>query len=330
MLRAGRSEKLPIRPMLIVCPTCASCYDVDAAEMPLQGRQVRCLRCRTVWQAELSQADKLAAAAAAIAEVDASHAGPRLEQASSAADAGAQRLEPRVNDGFHGGDNTASERAPPAHGLSAPPGDGGGPEMEAPPIVPAELDHGGPAKVVATNNAPELLELGSSDAESTATQKRRRKSKRRELTWPLSWLHTAILALLFVDAVLLARRTDVVRALPQTASFYSLIGMPVNLRGLALDGVVSSIEQHEGVPALVVTGNVVNISRKASEVPRLKLIVRNAARQELFSWGAVLSRRSLPPGEKLAFRTSLASPPPDAHDVVVRFLGVRDVAAGLH
>jgi predicted Zn finger-like uncharacterized protein len=55
--------------MLIVCPSCAASYEVALATLFPQGRRVRCTRCRTVWHAELSQADKLLAAAAAIAPV---------------------------------------------------------------------------------------------------------------------------------------------------------------------------------------------------------------------------------------------------------------------
>ena len=39
-------------------------------------------------------------------------------------------------------------------------------------------------------------------------------------------------------------------------------------------------------------------------------------------------RATLPPGEAVAFRTRLASPPPDAHDVLVRFVNRRDILAG--
>ena len=56
-----------------------------------------------------------------------------------------------------------------------------------------------------------------------------------------------------------------------------LLGLPVNLRGLTFDNVATSTEQHEGVPILVVEGNVVNTTRKIEDVPRLKFIVRNAA-----------------------------------------------------
>jgi hypothetical protein len=77
----------------------------------------------------------------------------------------------------------------------------------------------------------------------------------------------------------------------------------------------------------VVEGNVVNPSRRAIDVPRLKFVIRNAARQEIYSWTAVPSRSPLPPGEAVAFRSRLASPPPEARDVLVRFVNRRDVIA---
>lgn len=38
--------------MQIICPSCATSYDVESASLPLTRRRVRCLRCRTVWHAE--------------------------------------------------------------------------------------------------------------------------------------------------------------------------------------------------------------------------------------------------------------------------------------
>jgi len=52
--------------MLIVCPSCATSYDVSLESLQPNGRQVRCVRCRTVWRAEASRGEKLLAAADAI------------------------------------------------------------------------------------------------------------------------------------------------------------------------------------------------------------------------------------------------------------------------
>src|SRR5262245_54720799 len=40
------------RAMQIVCPNCTTSYEIDGAKLGAGGRTVRCVRCRTVWQAE--------------------------------------------------------------------------------------------------------------------------------------------------------------------------------------------------------------------------------------------------------------------------------------
>jgi predicted Zn finger-like uncharacterized protein len=52
--------------MLIVCPSCAVSNDLDPASLSANGRRVRCARCRTVWRAQISQADKLLLTAAGL------------------------------------------------------------------------------------------------------------------------------------------------------------------------------------------------------------------------------------------------------------------------
>jgi hypothetical protein len=143
-------------------------------------------------------------------------------------------------------------------------------------------------------------------------------------------MQSVILILVIVNSIVIGWRTDFVRAMPQTASFYGLMGLSVNLRGLEFEDVTTTTEQHEGVPILVVEGTVVNKSRRIVDVPRLKFAVRNAAREEMYSWTAVSPRAALPPGESVAFHARLASPPPDGRDVLVRFLNRRDIIAGTH
>src|SRR5580692_13091088 len=76
----------PDSPMLIVCPTCATSYDVELASLQPSGRQVRCVRCRAIWRAAPSHADKLLAAAEAL--------GP--EPQAALAPAGAFAEEPAL------------------------------------------------------------------------------------------------------------------------------------------------------------------------------------------------------------------------------------------
>jgi hypothetical protein len=148
--------------------------------------------------------------------------------------------------------------------------------------------------------------------------------------WPLSTLHTGMLALALVDFLLVGWRADIVRKLPQTASFYELAGLPVNLRGLAFRGITTSTVRDDGTPVLVVEGNIVNDTHKALRVPQLRFALRDAAAQEVYSWTASADRTSLPPGQAMTFRARLASPPAGARDVVLRFVNRRDVVASIH
>ena len=50
-------------------------------------------------------------------------------------------------------------------------------------------------------------------------------------------------------------RVDVVRLLPQTAAFYQMAGLEVNLRGLVFKDVKITNETVEGKPALVIEGH---------------------------------------------------------------------------
>jgi predicted Zn finger-like uncharacterized protein len=322
--------------MLIVCPNCATSYDVDVATLRPAGRQVRCVRCRSIWQAELSHADKLIAAAEELAPVR------RAVEAVAEAVAGAPPPEP-VAEPSETRASVETERSaddpPPdapiddSHSDAAPGPDVAAAtdtsvEVDSPPIAPADHDTSETPITV----EPDQIEAASAppfeDIETIAARRYTKRGKRKGLHWPLSHLQSAMLVLIIVDAIVVGWRADFVRAMPQTASFYAWIGVPVNLRGLDFDSLATSTEQHDGVPILVVAGNIVNDTGKTADVPHIRLAVRNAAQQELYSWTAVPSRMMLPPGEAVAFRSRLASPPPDAHDVLVRFVNRNDILTG--
>jgi predicted Zn finger-like uncharacterized protein len=311
--------------MLIVCPNCATSYDVDVASLRPNGRMVRCVRCKEVWRAELSQSDKLMAAAEALAPVRRAVEAISAEATAEAAAgefgeaAEAQPVPPHVQTQaeawFDGPEEDPSAGADPF-------------AEDAPPLAPTDLDADNPPAGTAREWNPSPAKP-SADIETLAAQ--RYPENRRwldYLRWPLSAMQSVILVLLLLDAIVIGWRNDFVRLMPQTASFYARLGLPVNLRGLVFDNLNTEVEQHEGVPILVVEGEIYNETRRIIDVPRLRFAVRNAARQEIYSWTAVLPRTLLSPRDAVPFRTRLASPPPDAHDVMVRFLNRNDIYAG--
>jgi predicted Zn finger-like uncharacterized protein len=307
--------------MLIVCPNCATSYDVDVATLRPNGRKVRCVRCKEVWQAEPSHADKLMAAAEALAPVRRAVEAISAEaMAETAAAEAAMAVDPPhvqtpAEAWFDGPEDDPSSGKDPFA------------EADSPPLVPSDLDGENlPAAGAEPSRAGPAKQV--EDIETLAARRFPEGRLLDWLRWPLSAMQSVILALLLLDAIVIGWRSDFVRLMPQTASFYARLGLPVNLRGLAFENLSTVTEQHEGVPILVVEGDIVNETRKIVDVPRLRFAVRNPARQEIYSWTAVLPRTLLPPGDAVPFRTRLASPPPDVHDVLVRFLNRNDIYAG--
>ena len=318
--------------MLIVCPSCATSYDVEPASLGANGRQVRCVRCRTVWQAELNRAAQLTAAADALgpgapALAPQTAAVASFETMTAAAAAVAHAVSPPDIPALQA-DQTPPE---PSTGIGNPDAPETVPEaetarIEAPPLAPVDLDAGRPPIDIDDDESARTDEP-SENIEAAAA--RRGRSRRRLLQFPsLSRLQALILGLLIIDAMLIGWRTDVVRLLPQTASLYAAIGMPVNLRGLGLDDLSTATEMHDGVPILVVRGKIVNVTGALVEVPRLKLVVRDGARREIYSWTVAASAARLLPYQSADFSSRLASPPAGTKDVMVRFLNRRDLMAG--
>jgi predicted Zn finger-like uncharacterized protein len=290
--------------MQIACPNCATSYQVETSALGPAGRLVRCVRCRYVWFARDPEA---------LASIAQAHRSDVQALAASIA-AAAQE------DQLHGTQPPPAEDALP---LAAE-------EPYPLPQEPVEIDDA-PALVPADQDAALTADAALAPAPDLKIGATRRAVRRagRAFGWWLPGLPVAILALLALDTALIGWRADVVRAAPQTASLYAAIGLPVNLRGLTFADVTTATETHDGVPVLVVEGTIVSASPRIVEVPRLRFSVRNRSGQEVYAWTAVPGRSVLGPGESLSFRSRLASPPPDAREVLVRFFNRRDLVAGI-
>jgi hypothetical protein len=90
-----------------------------------------------------------------------------------------------------------------------------------------------------------------------------------------------------------------VRYLPQTGSLFSAIGLPVNLRQLAFEGVHVSTETDTGVAMVSIDGKIVSKSAKPVHMPRLRFAARNAQGREIYTWTARPERSTLAAGKTL-------------------------------
>jgi hypothetical protein len=145
---------------------------------------------------------------------------------------------------------------------------------------------------------------------------------------PFLGLPTACAAMGALVLALVIWRVDVVRLLPQTATFYNMVGLEVNLRGLMFKDVKISTETVEGKPVLIIEGMITGEARKPVELPRLRFSVRDAQGAEIYAWNAVLEQTVLRPGERAWFKSRLASPPAEGRNIDIRFFNKRDLARG--
>jgi predicted Zn finger-like uncharacterized protein len=133
----------------------------------------------------------------------------------------------------------------------------------------------------------------------------------------------ALLAVLAIPSAL-AFRAPLVRAAPESAALFAAIGLPVNLLGLELTDVSSSLASEDGRPVLVVEGAIANASARPTPVPALDMKVESASGDMLYTWSAKPPKGELAPGEATRFRFRLASPPPEGKRVLVTFGRARD------
>ena len=177
------------------------------------------------------------------------------------------------------------------------------------------------------NTAADWAAMAGDDADS-ALAPRKAGGPRRLRGKPFLNLTTAAAAMGALVVALFVWRGEMVRLLPQTAAFYRLVGLDVNLRGLLFKDVKVTTETVEGKPVLVIEGVIVGESKKTVELPRLRFSVRDAQGAEIYAWNTVLEQTRLKPGDRAFFKSRLASPPAEGRSVDIRFFNKRDIAGG--
>jgi predicted Zn finger-like uncharacterized protein len=285
--------------MHIICPHCTTSYAIDLATLGAAGRTVRCSRCKEVWQARPEAAIEIAASAPAMA--GAGNPDPEQDAAAEweamAREDDAQET-PVVDSPSISGDwvdPAAADGAPAAEWTSA-------------------ADDGQRAEAAGPQRLSRLRNLFRPPALLSGK--------------PLMALPAICAAMGALVLALVIWRVDVVRLLPQTATFYKMVGLEVNLRGLMFKDVKITTETVEGKPVLVIEGVITGQASKPVELPRLRFSVRDAQGAEIYAWNTVLDQPVLKPGERAWFKSRLASPPPEGRNIDIRFFNKRDVAGG--
>ena len=193
--------------MHIICPYCTTSYAIDLATFGGAGRTVRCSRCKEVWLARPEDAIEVAARGTGDGAPPADQRMPRRsrKRLASRGRRHGEQDTPVVDSPSISGDWPAADKPRPANGPAGRRGraDGG----------------------CAAASRADRPWRRTADAAGIGRQTGGRG-------FPTVCLAMAALVLAFM-----IWRVDVVRLLPQTASFYKRVGLEVNLRGLVFKDV---------------------------------------------------------------------------------------------
>jgi predicted Zn finger-like uncharacterized protein len=117
-------------------------------------------------------------------------------------------------------------------------------------------------------------------------------------------------------------RDVVIRTWPPSARLYALVGLAVSKPADVLKVTAQARRDEEnGVPRLVIEGEVANISPEAQSVPKLKVELTDAGNHVVQSWSFDVSAERLLPGASVPFTTSVARPSDAATGMSVTFTG---------
>ena len=258
--------------MHIICPHCTTSYAIDLATLGAAGRTVRCSRCKEVWLARPEDA--------VTARRGACHGGPRDGRRRATPPRNGRRSRARTRHG----DETPVVDSPsisadwPAERRRAEHA-----ETDWPSIARHDADDtdaGAAAPVLASASCSKPAGVARAPGKPRQPADRLRRHGRAgagaDRSGASTWCGCC-------------RR-------PRT--FYKMVGLEVNLRGLVFKDVKITTETVEGKPVLVIEGVIVGEARKPVELPRLRFSVRDAQGAEIYAWNAVLEQPVLKPGEQ--------------------------------
>ncbi|WP_375572704.1 zinc-ribbon domain-containing protein [Ahrensia marina] len=282
--------------MKIVCPHCSSDYDVADDMLGPNGRKVKCASCQKIW-----------------------HAVPEEEIASTA----------DIDALFEAGDVQNEEAMA-----------GGGDAMDGFAAVAEDGVGEGDGDFaswdesqVATDATQDALASGPVDAgvEAPVPRKHRRVRLKGQRSGPSKFEQIlrraatvaapAGVALGLIGLVLaIPARDAVVRAVPDLARLYQMVGLDVNVRGIEFSPFTAERALVAGLTVLRIEGSMVNADDSTRAVAPLRMALLAETGAELFVWRVDPAATELLPEQSVPVFSELTAPPETVASVSVRFL----------
>lgn len=325
--------------IVIVCPHCGTRYQVPPETIG-KGRQVACAHCGRTWKAEAPKARReppkpapKPAPKPVLKEVP--KPKPKVAEPDTLFD---ETAEAALDEAF------AEAEAPDKPEQAVPKAQGKGHEGSLGDAIKQLLPKSDlPAEAmrsiaqIKAALAPKLEQArkahGGQDGdaalpEDAAAQTARGKVRQRQMqltrNLPGSRLRRlarvgsiSALTLVLVAGFLL--RTDLVRAMPDLAGLYEMIGLKVNVVGLDFANVETTRTRRNDGDTLEVRAKIRPVEPYAVAVPQVVITLFDHDGQQVYQWGVTPKVPTLSAGDTLDFAADLPNPPEGAVKAVLSF-----------
>jgi len=278
--------------MIIACPACATRYVVPDGAVGLEGRRVRCAKCRHSWHQEGPETERLLSDPADIAPPP-----PPPPPAPRAPEA----VTPGFSEGVFGAPEAEPNLGPDQSYFRDDPQPQPEPARWEEPPAPVSADAVPPPPVQDVAHFPEE-EFSQFDHEPPF---RPRRNALRLLTWA-----AAIFALLSIGTVVAVSYWGLPDWVPVSRPTFGQARPD-----LQLDFPADQQERRQlpnGTEFFGASGTITNIGRESHRVPPILIVLRDASDRVVYSWEVAPPRRTLGPGESVTINEAVTDVPRSA------------------
>lgn len=270
--------------MIIACPACKTRYVVPDSAIGVEGRTVRCAKCKHSWFQEgpAERADAVPARSSAKAQDRVS------ETASVSQGAGAAPAEPTPHSSASSAEEATKETQEQAHSS----------ESDFGSVQPPYGDIPSPAPP----GQPVAEEISQFDPHPPF---RPRRNWIKLATWS-----AAVFALVALGITIAVNTTGLPSWVPVERPLFAM-AQP----GLKIDFPVSEQERRtlpNGAEFFGARVIVTNQSRETKSVPPLQIVLRDERERVVYSWEITPTQKSLAPGESMTINEAVTDIPKSA------------------
>ncbi|MCJ7598427.1 MAG: zinc-ribbon domain-containing protein [Methyloceanibacter sp.] len=322
---------------LIICPSCGTRYEI-AAVIPPEGRKVRCSKCSHIWQARPMPPMPATPVAAPPQRQEPMAPPPMPPAPSETPDFTSYAPEPQPEPSFASSFEEVPPEPPEEEKSFYPPASNGrdpfsyesyaqqDAELDGGDLAPDQPSEGGEgippapapvedAEIFGEWDAAAIADAPPPEAASTPVPAPAVKSGRGP---KMGWLLLLVFNLGLIGFVLMAPMT-LVSLLHGATRLYSALGMPINTKGLAFQGVTYGWSQDGEETVLEIKGDILNLTDAAMKLPIVVVVLLDENGKELAQYTTVTREDPLGAGEAAPFLAEIASPPVEVRKLKVRF-----------